>query len=81
MLPQLYSVQFNKSCKGELKDPIFTSLLVGHVEEVIMHWPSVIPRVIIIWILANGILELDVWYDFIIHQKYLLVGHTQIEID
>ncbi|KAJ8890165.1 hypothetical protein PR048_009672 [Dryococelus australis] len=57
---------------SHLKCIIFTSLLVEQVEKVIKHWPSEIPRVIVIW--NDGCCYQN-------KRKYFLVGHTQIEVD
>ncbi|KAJ8865647.1 hypothetical protein PR048_033167 [Dryococelus australis] len=56
------------------------------------NWLQESPKVIIIWtvgcgyqnrnkVLANAILNLATEENFTIHQKYLVKGHTQMEID
>lgn len=78
--------------EGELKATNFTSLLVAHLKEVITNWDPAIPKIIKIWsdgccyqnknkTLSNALLNLAVQHNFIIQQKYLLVGHTQMEVD
>ncbi|XP_022187517.2 uncharacterized protein LOC111046305 [Nilaparvata lugens] len=78
--------------EGELKSSNFTSLLIAHLKELISNWNPSISRIIKIWsdgcgyqnrnkVLSNALLNLAVETNFTIHQKYLHVGHTQMEVD
>lgn len=78
--------------EGELKASNFTSCLLDFLRELMSNWPEESPKVIIIWtdgcgyqnrnkILSNALLNIAAEENFTIHQKYLLKGHTQMEVD
>lgn len=78
--------------EGDLDGTNFVSLLVSHLENLIKNWNPVCPKVIVVWsdgcgyqnknkFLSNALLNLAVRNKFTIHQKYLVVGHTQMEVD
>lgn len=74
---------------GGLESDIFASILIRHLTEQTKRDK---PNKIIIWsdgccyqnrsvVLANTLLEFAITEDVVIEQKYLEVGHTQMEVD
>lgn len=78
--------------EGEIKATNFTSCVVDFLEAEIAAWPEEKPKHIILWsdgcvyqnknkTLANALLHQATKTKFLIEQKYLEKGHTQMEAD
>lgn len=76
--------------EGEMKAPMFTSIIVHHIENLIVN--DLCCSTIIIYsdgcgyqnrnaILSSALSQITKKYPVIIYQKFLVKGHTQMEVD